>query len=74
MKKNVRSGSVKTTMIIPSYWSRKSNVGLKKGDVIYDHPIPFDYEGTLLRAIQSIEILKDRDFRLVIIAVATSET
>lgn len=52
-------------MVIPSYWS-----GEKKGDVIYDHPTSLDNEGTLLRAIESIDVLSDRDFKLVILAVA----
>ena len=64
---------MKVTMVIPSYWTRESNVYLKEGDAIYDHPTPLDSEGTLLRAIQSTDILKDKDFRLVIIAVATAE-
>ncbi len=64
---------MKVTMVIPSYWARESDVGYKKGDAIYDHPTPLDSEGTLLRAIQSIKILKDKDFQLVIIAVATAE-
>jgi len=60
-------------MVIPSYWGRESEVGWKEGDAIYDHPIPLDGEGTLLRAIQSIERLEDKEFQLVIIAVATAE-
>ena len=56
---------MKVTMVIPSYWS-----GEKKGDVIYDHPTPLDSEGTLLRAIESIDVLSDKDFKLVILAVA----
>lgn len=60
-------------MVIPSYWTRESNVGWKERDAIYDHPTPLDFEGTLIRAIQSIDILKDKDFHLVIIAVATVE-
>jgi len=60
-------------MVIPSYWGRKSDVGWKEGDAVYDHPTPLDKEGTLLRAIQSTSILKDKDFKLVIIAVATAE-
>ncbi len=60
-------------MVIPSYWARESGVGWKDGDAIYDHPTPLDSEGTLLRAIQSIDILEDKDFQLVIIAVATAE-
>ena len=64
---------MKVTMVIPSYWSRESKDGWKEGDAIYDHPTPLDGEGTLLRAIQSTDILKDKDFQLVIIAVATAE-
>jgi hypothetical protein len=64
---------MKVTMVIPSYWGRKSQVGWKEGDAIYDHPTPLDKEGTLLRAIQSTDILGDKNFQLVIIAVASSE-
>jgi len=59
------------TMVIPSYWAREA--GWKEGDAIYDHPTPLDNKGTLLRALQSIENLEDKDFRLVIIAVATAD-
>ncbi|MEA3420530.1 MAG: hypothetical protein U9Q97_02485 [Acidobacteriota bacterium] len=64
---------MKVKVVIPSYWGRKSNIGWKEGDAIYDHPTPLDSEGTLLRAIQSIGILKDKHFQLVIIAIATAE-
>jgi len=64
---------LKFTMVIPSYWARESKVGWQRGDAIYDHPTPLDNEGTLIRAIQSIKILRDTDFQLVIIAVATAE-
>ena len=64
---------MKVTMVIPSYWAREREVGCKEGDAIYDHPTPLDSEGTLLRAIQSIEKLEDKDFQLVILAVATAE-
>jgi len=59
-------------MVIPSYWGRDSATGWKEGDAVYDHPIPIDQEGTLGRAISSMKILEDRDFRLVVLAVATS--
>lgn len=64
---------MKVTMVIPSYWARESEVGWKEGDTIYDHPTPLDSEGTLLRAVRSIEKLEDKDFQLVVIAVATAE-
>jgi len=60
-------------MVIPSYWARQSEIGWKEGDAIYDHPTPLDSKGTLLRTIESIKILKDKDFQLVIIVAATAE-
>jgi len=64
---------LKVTMVIPSYWGRESYVGWKKGDAVYDHATPLDSNGTLLRTIQSTNILRDQDFQLVVIAVSTSE-
>ena len=64
---------LKVTMVIPSYCVRESDVGWKKGDAVYDHPTPLDSNGTLLRTIQSTNILRDQDFQLVVIAVSTSE-
>jgi len=62
-----------TVVVIPTYWGRESHVGWKEGDAIYDHPTPLDKEGTLARAIDSIKILNDKDFTLVVIAAATAE-
>jgi hypothetical protein len=64
---------VKITMAIPSYWARASQIGWKEGDAVYDHPTPLDQEGTLLRVLESLAILKDKNFQLAIIAVPTSE-
>ena len=60
-------------MVIPTYWSRKSSVGWKEGDVVYDHPTPLDQEGTLMRTLKSINLLNDKNFQLVVIAAATSD-
>jgi|Deesub1362B_J571_1020462.scaffolds.fasta_scaffold00543_4 hypothetical protein len=65
--------NMRVTMVIPSYWARESGIGWKEGDAIYDHPTPLDKEGTLLRAMQSMDILEDKDFQLVILAVATAK-
>ena len=61
---------MKITMVIPSYWSRST--GWSQGDAVYDHPTPLDEEGTLYRTIQSLNVLDDKDFQLIIIAVAAS--
>lgn len=59
-------------MVIPSYWARESRIGWQDGDSIYDHPTPLDEEGTLTRALQSVSILRDLDFQVIILAVATA--
>ena len=64
---------MKTTMVIPSYWAREGSLGTKTTDAVYDHPTPLDEEGTLKRAIESLGILNDSDFDLVVIAVANAE-
>lgn len=61
------------SMVIPSYWGRESGIGYREGDAVYDHPTPIDEEGKLRRALQSTKILDEKDFQLIVIAVATSE-
>lgn len=63
---------MKTAMVIPTYWGREKTIGHKEGDAVYDHPTPLDGKGTLQRAIESTDILRQKDFDLVILAVATS--
>jgi hypothetical protein len=62
-----------TVMVIPTYWGRKKEVGWQEGDAIYDHPTPLDEEGTLLRCLESTDILKDKDFSLIIIGVSATK-
>jgi hypothetical protein len=64
---------VKTTMVIPSYWRREHALGTRETDAVYDHPTPLDEKGTLKRTLESLSILEDKDFNLVVIAVANAE-
>jgi glycosyltransferase involved in cell wall biosynthesis len=64
---------MKTTMVIPSYWGREHALGTRETDAVYDHPTPLNEEGTLKRALESLAVLEDRDFSLVVIAVANAE-
>jgi len=64
---------MKATMVIPSYWGRKTSDRWRKSDDVYDHPTPLDEEGTLLRLLKSLEILKNKQFNLVILGVAAAE-
>jgi hypothetical protein len=62
-----------TTMVIPSYWGRKRKEGWKRTDSVYDHPTPLDEDGTLRRALDSLTVLENKDFELIILGVATAE-
>ena len=63
---------MRATIVIPSYWGRPSNVPTKPEDAVYDHPTPLDEPGTLERALESIKVLKNRDFNVVVISAATN--
>lgn len=64
--------SMKTIMVIPSYWARATSVGWRPGDAVYDHPTPLDREGTLAKALESLRGLNHDDYTLVVLACATA--
>lgn len=63
---------MKATIVIPSYWGRSSKEPLNLADEVYDHPTPTDEQGTLERALNSFEVLKNQDFNIAIIGVSTN--
>jgi CRP-like cAMP-binding protein len=58
-------------MIIPTYWTGVKNEW-KEGDAVYDHATPIDEDGTLPRTLESLKILNDKHFTLVIIGAVTN--
>ena len=64
---------MRTVVVIPTYWGRKKEMGFKDGDIVYDHATPIDEEGTLGRALESMKILKKKDFKLVILICPTNK-
>lgn len=64
---------MRATIVIPSYWGRSSGQPVSERDAVYDHPTMLDSEGTLDRALNSISILNNHDYNVVVIAAATSE-
>jgi hypothetical protein len=59
-------------MVIPTYWSRESAQGWKDGDVVYDHPTALDMDGTLGRTLESLKIIENKDYRIIILLCPTS--
>jgi hypothetical protein len=63
---------LRATIVIPSYWGRSSDEPFNINDTVYDHPTPLDLEGTLGRALESVNVLENRDFNVVVLACSTS--
>lgn len=56
---------MRTTVVIPTYWSRTDNEW-HEGDAVYDHPTPINGNDTLGRTLESMKLLKNKKFKLVI--------
>jgi CRP-like cAMP-binding protein len=56
---------MRTTVVIPTYWSRVDNAW-EPGDAVYDHPTPINGQDTLGRTLESMKILNNKKFKLVI--------
>ncbi|MQY76561.1 MAG: hypothetical protein GH155_02935 [Spirochaeta sp.] len=64
---------LKTTITIPTYWARKYGEKATTGDAIFDHPTPFDQQGTLPRCLESLAALKCKDFQVLIITAPANQ-
>jgi len=62
---------MRKVVLIPTYWSRAKREW-KEGDAVYDHPTPIDEEGTLARTLESMKILTEKDFKLVLLICPTT--
>lgn len=63
---------MRKTMIIPTYWCRRTGELWQEGDAVYDHPTPVDQEGTLERTLLSMKQFHEKDFKLVILICPTT--
>ncbi len=64
---------MKVTIIIPTYWGRKTPEVWKEGDAVYAHPIPLNSDApNLKKAIESFNLVKDSEFQLILLAAATN--
>ena len=57
-------------MVVPTYWGPTQTIDSTECK-IFDHPAALNCQSTLHSLLNSLEILKDRDFCLVIIIVST---
>ena len=63
---------MRKTMVIPTYWCRRTGEAWREGDAVYDHPTPVDQEGTLERTLVSMKQFREKDFKLVILICPTT--
>ena len=61
------------SIVIPTYWKKTNAEAGNNGDIIYDHPTPLNQEGTLARALKSLNVLKNKDFQVFVIAASETE-
>ena len=62
---------MRKVVLIPTYWSREKKEW-KEGDAVYDHPTPIDEDGTLARTLESMKLLTEKDFKLVLLICPTT--
>ncbi|RJQ50985.1 MAG: hypothetical protein C4521_12895 [Actinobacteria bacterium] len=61
---------MKTSIVIPSYWTKTTGKPTDRFYNIYDHPTPIDDEGTLGRCLESLRRVEG-EFDVVLIGSAT---
>ena len=59
------------TIVIPTYWCPPAGKDIFE-EKIFDHPTPIDKKDTLSRVLDSLSILKDKNFILTIIVSSTT--
>lgn len=68
---------MRTTIVIPTYWrgtAAEASLCTLESDYMYDHATPLDTEGTLGRALDSLEILNNgNEFAVAVLAVSTRQ-
>jgi len=62
---------MRTYIVIPTYWTGPDKEWTE-GDAVYDHATPLNSTGTLLRTLESLNILDDKHFTLIILAASTN--
>lgn len=61
---------MKATIVIPTYWTGPTGRPTDRLLNIYDHPTPVNEEGTLMRTLESLALLKG-DFNVCVIGTMT---
>ncbi|MBE9473397.1 MAG: hypothetical protein IMY85_00795 [Chloroflexi bacterium] len=60
------------SLVFPMFWGRKKKKIYKKNDQFYDHPTALDDVGTIPPLFESMKILDDREFDVIVVAGANA--
>ncbi len=60
------------TIAIPSYWGPAAGSSDSDAAIIFDHPTPLNQEGTLARFLDSLDLIRSEEFKVVILSVANT--
>ena len=63
---------MRKTMIIPTYWCRRTGELWREGDAVFDQPTRVYQEGPLERSLLSMKLFHEKDFKLVILICPTT--
>lgn len=58
------------SIVFPMFWGREKKEIYKEGDYFYDHPTALDDEGTIQPLFESMAILEDKAFDVIVVAGA----
>ena len=65
---------MKLSLVFPMFWGREKKKVYEEDDFFYDHPTAVDDDGTLPPLFKSMEILKDKDFDIIVVAGANADS
>lgn len=60
------------SIVFPMFWGREKSQIYLEEDQFYDHPTALDDDGTIPPLFESLQILDDRDFDLIVVAGANN--
>lgn len=63
---------MRKTMIIPTYWCRRTGELWQEGDAVYDHPTRWIRRGRWNAPLLSMKQFHEKDFKLVILICPTT--
>ena len=62
------------SLVFPMFWGRNKKKVYEEDDQFYDHPTALDDEGTIPPLFESMDVIEDRDFDVIVVAGSNTPT